>query len=101
MDLIIFFNTLFGFITFVAWAISALVLYFIFLNKWIGPFSSSYGEHLLFINNKSIGYSPKFSEIRDLVRQDYMLQEQDRMLSDYLDSIKSEYRVIINPTYEL
>ena len=71
------------------------------LNKWIGPFSSSYGEHLLFINNKSIGYSPKFSEIRDLVRQDYMLQEQDRMLSDYLDSIKSEYKVIINPTYEL
>jgi len=36
-----------------------------------------------------------------LVRQDYMLQEQDRMLSDYLDSIKSEYKVIINPTYEL
>ena len=71
------------------------------LNKWIGPFSSSYGEHLLFINNKSIGYSPKFSEIRDLVRQDYMLQEQDRMLSDYLDSVKSEYKVIINPTYEL
>tara|TARA_B100000214_G_scaffold227711_1_gene165955 strand:- start:647 stop:1459 length:813 start_codon:yes stop_codon:yes gene_type:complete len=71
------------------------------LKKWIGPFSSSYGEHLLFINNKSIGYSPKFSEIRDLVRQDYMLQEQDRMLSDYLDSIKSEYKVIINPTYEL
>ena len=70
------------------------------LNQWIGPFSSSYGEHLLFINNKSLGYSPKFSEIEDLVRQDYMLQEQDRKISDYLDSIKSEYRVIINPTYE-
>ena len=70
------------------------------LNTWIGPFSSSYGEHLLFINNKSLGYSPKFSVIEDLVRQDYILQEQDRKLSDYLNSIKSEYRVIINPMYE-
>ena len=53
-----------------------------------------------FINNKSLGYSPEFSEIEDLVKQDYMLQEQDKKLSDYLDSVKAEYRVIINPTYE-
>ena len=33
MDLIVFFNTLFGFFTFVAWAISALILYFIFTKK--------------------------------------------------------------------
>ena len=33
MDLIIFFNTLFGFFTFVAWAISALILYLIFTKK--------------------------------------------------------------------
>ena len=70
------------------------------LNEWIGPFSSSYGEHLLFINNKNIGYSPKFEEIQDLIRQDFVLQEQDRKLSDYIDSIKSEYKVIINPTFE-
>ena len=47
------------------------------LNTWIGPFSSSYGEHLLFINNKSLGYSPEFLEIEDLVKQDYFLEEQD------------------------
>ena len=33
MDLIIFFNTLFGFFTFIAWAISALILYFIIAKK--------------------------------------------------------------------
>jgi hypothetical protein len=55
---------------------------------------------LLFINNQSLGYSPEFSEIEDLVKQDYMLQEQDKKLNDYLDSVKAEYRVIINPTYE-
>jgi len=33
MDLIIFFNTLFGFFTFVAWTISAIILYFIFSKK--------------------------------------------------------------------
>ena len=33
MDLIIFFNTLFGFFTFVAWAISGIILYLIFSKK--------------------------------------------------------------------
>ena len=33
MDLIIFFNTLFGFFTFVAWAMSGLILYLIFAKK--------------------------------------------------------------------
>ena len=33
MDLIIFFNTLFGFFTFVAWAICLLILFFIFTEK--------------------------------------------------------------------
>ena len=33
MDLIVFFNTLFGFFTFVAWAVSALILYLIFTKK--------------------------------------------------------------------
>ena len=33
MDLIVFFNTLFGFFTFVAWAICLLILFFIFTEK--------------------------------------------------------------------
>ena len=33
MDLIVFFNTLFGFFTFVAWAICSLILYLIFTKK--------------------------------------------------------------------
>ena len=33
MDLIVFFNTLFGFFTFVAWTICLLILFFIFTKK--------------------------------------------------------------------
>ena len=33
MDLIVFFNTLFGFFTFVAWAISLSILFLIFTKK--------------------------------------------------------------------
>ena len=38
MDLIVFFNTLFGFFTFVAWAVSVLILYFIFTKKRFNKF---------------------------------------------------------------
>ena len=33
MDLIVFFNTLFGFFTFIAWAISLSILFLIFTKK--------------------------------------------------------------------
>ena len=71
------------------------------LNEWIGPFSSSYGEHLLYINNKKAGYLPEFNAIEVLIRQDFAIQEQEQRLSDYIDSVKAEYKVIINPNYQL
>ena len=71
------------------------------LNEWFGPFSSSYGEHLLYINNKQEGYLPKFEIIEGLIRQDFAIQEQEQRLADYIDSVKAEYKVIINPNYKL
>ena len=71
------------------------------LNEWFGPFSSSYGEHLLYINNKQEGYLPKFEIIEGLIKQDFAIQEQEQRLADYIDSVKAEYKVIINPNYEL
>jgi hypothetical protein len=71
------------------------------LNEWIGPFRSSYGEHLLYINNKKAGYLPEFNAIEVLIRQDFAIQEQEQRLSDYIDSVKAEYKVIINPNYQL
>ena len=71
------------------------------LNKWAGPYSSSYGKHLLYINNKKVGYLPKFEAIEVLVRQDFAIQEEEQRLADYIDSVKAEYKVIINPNYQL
>ena len=71
------------------------------LNEWVGPFKSSYGEHLLFINNKKAGYLPEFETIEVLIRQDFAIQEQEQRLADYINTVKSEYKVIINPNYQL
>jgi hypothetical protein len=36
----------------------------------------------------------------DAVAQDYLTQMQDDAVSKYLNEIKSQYRVIINPNYQ-
>ena len=71
------------------------------LNKWFGPQSSSFGEHLLYINNKTEGFLPEFEAIEDLVRQDFSINAQEQRLADYINSVKAEYKIIINPNYKL
>lgn len=71
------------------------------LNKWVGPHSSSFGEHLLYINNKTEGFLPEFETIEGLIRQDFAINMQEQRLADYINSIKAEYKVIINPNYKL
>lgn len=71
------------------------------LNKWTGPYPSSFGIHLLYINNKTDEYLPEFQAIETLVRQDFSIEKQDQKLADYIDSVKAEYKVIINPNYKL
>ncbi|MAA92188.1 MAG: rotamase [Gammaproteobacteria bacterium] len=71
------------------------------LKQWIGPYPSSFGEHLLYINNKTQGYFPEFQAIEALLKQDLLIEKQDQRLTDYIDSVKTEYKVIINPNYKL
>ena len=68
MDLIIFFNTLFGFFTFVAWAISALILYFIFTKKRFNIFRGIYFSNHIYWNTKILCYVRYRSNWRKLIK---------------------------------
>ena len=70
------------------------------LNTWLGPITSSYGIHLVKILDKSESYLPTFAEIRPQVKIDYLLEERDAQIKGYLEELKSEYKVVLNPNFK-
>ena len=66
-------------------------------NKWSGPFESSFGHHLVLLKDFEGGYYPSFNEIRDQVLSDYLTMNKENAVNQYINNVKSEYRIIINP----
>jgi hypothetical protein len=70
------------------------------LNKWSGPFESSFGNHLVLLRDHKEGFYPPFNEIKDQVLHDYFMQTKENAINKYINDVKSEYRIIINPNLE-
>jgi len=66
-------------------------------NKWSGPFESSFGHHLVLLRDYRDGFYPSFNEIRDQVISDYIALNKENAVNQYINNVKSEYRIIINP----
>ena len=66
-------------------------------NKWSGPFESSFGHHLVLLRDYQDGFYPSFNEIRDQVLSDYLTLNKENAVNQYINNVKSEYRIIINP----
>jgi len=64
-------------------------------SKWHGPIESGYGVHLVFIEERSEGRVPPFSEVRDVVKREW---ENDRRLEankQFYQGLLKHYTVVI------
>ena len=66
-------------------------------NQWSGPIASDYGLHIVFIKKKSSEYLPRLNQIYQKVYSDYIIMRRRENVINFLDEIKQEYEVIINP----
>ena len=66
-------------------------------NQWFGPIASDYGLHIVFIKKKVDGYVPSLNQIYQKVYSDYLIMKRRENVINFLDEIKQEYEVIINP----
>ena len=66
-------------------------------NQWSGPIASDYGLHIVFIKKKVSGYVPGLNQIYQKVYSDYLIMSRRENVINFLDEIKEEYEVIINP----
>jgi parvulin-like peptidyl-prolyl isomerase len=63
-------------------------------NRWMGPYRSGYGWHLLRVESRQEARQPKFVDVRDRVRTDYLLDEQQRRNIAAFNDLAREYEVV-------
>jgi peptidyl-prolyl cis-trans isomerase C len=67
------------------------------LNVWNGPFESTYGHHIVYINSVTPGYIPEIKQVLRRVEVDFLQSKREQAVISFLNSIRSEYTIFINP----
>ncbi len=70
-------------------------------NKWIGPLESPFGHHIIYVRNYSQGYLPNITSVLKQVEVDFLQTQRDEAIKNYLNQIRSEYKIYINPDLQI
>ena len=68
-------------------------------GSWLGPFNSIYGTHLIKMSNIVEAKKPNYEEVKKAVLMDYFLDMKQQEMKNYIESLKEEYQVQINPKF--
>ena len=66
-------------------------------NQWSGPFQSTYGHHIVYVNSVNQGYIPEIEEVLRQVEVDFLQIKREQAVKVFLNNIRSEYTIFINP----
>lgn len=64
-------------------------------DEWQGPVKSSFGIHLVRVEQKVAGRMPEFSSIRDKVLQEWENKRRDKAVQTYYANLLDRYQVIV------
>ena len=67
------------------------------INEWSEPIESPFGHHLIYVTNKNDGYYPDIKMIYKKVEMDLLQYKRDQAVKKFIDEVKTEYKVYINP----
>ena len=71
------------------------------LNQWIGPIESPFGHHIIYVTNYTEGYLPNITNVLKQVEVDFLQTQRDEAIKNYLNQIRSEYKIYINPDLQI
>ena len=62
-------------------------------EKWLGPVTSAYGAHLIWISEKIEAETPNFETVKELVERDYAYYFQNELNDQLYEELKKTYRI--------
>lgn len=65
-------------------------------NRWIGPVSSGFGQHLVYIESKTAPRIPEFKNVETVVKRDYEYDMEKEGQEAILRTLKNNYKIRIN-----
>ena len=65
-------------------------------GKWHGPVLSGYGVHLVYVYDLVQAPPAVFEDVQPRVLEDWHAQKQEQFNADFLDSLKSQYEIVID-----
>ena len=65
------------------------------VGQWQGPVISSYGLHLIHIENKTAASQPELVAVRDKVRNEWMNQQRKKVDKAFYNSLRQRYEIVI------
>jgi len=65
------------------------------VGSWQGPVRSSYGLHLLHIENKTASSQPELASVRNKVRNEWMDQQRRTVDKAFYNSLRQRYEIVI------
>ena len=64
-------------------------------GQWLGPIESGYGEHLVFIADRTTGRLPALAEVRDVVRREWLNARRTEATEKFYQALLKRYKVTI------
>jgi peptidyl-prolyl cis-trans isomerase C len=64
------------------------------VGRWIGPYGSAYGWHLIYVDARQAPEAPPFAAVRDAVRADYLQAAADAANRDALERVTRRFTVV-------
>lgn len=65
------------------------------VGEWTGPVASSFGLHLVLIEDRTAGRLPELAEIRDAVRREWENDRRKEASRSFMDGLLKQYKVTI------
>lgn len=62
---------------------------------WTGPIPSTFGLHLVYINERVQSQMPEFEKIRDKVKYDFMYDRKQQVIDKAYKGAKSRYTILV------
>jgi hypothetical protein len=66
------------------------------IGRWLKPFSSAYGSHLIFVRSKTASGTSEFEQVRSQVSAGLKAERQEEALVAQLEEIRARYEVIVH-----
>lgn len=69
-------------------------------GRWVGPIRSTYGLHLVFIDERAPARDPELDEVRDVVLREWQAGKRRRIAEERYREMRANYEVIVTPPGE-